>query len=134
MKPISSDDLQIFDNRLAVPRIRDFSRTEGIPLEIGILLDVSDSVEKNAQRERQVTRYFLDRVVRSSADRVALMAFSNDVTLVQQSTGDRDVLSRALAKIPQRGHLTYLYDSVYRVCVDRFTPLEAENPCNVSCW
>ena len=128
LKPISSDDLQIFDNRVAVPRIRDFSRTEDLPLEIGILLDVSDSVEKNAQRERQVTQYFLNRVVRSSTDRVALMAFSNEVTLVQQSTGDRDVLNRALAKIPQRGYLTYLYDSVYRVCVDRFTPPQADKP------
>jgi VWFA-related protein len=128
LKPISSDDLQIFDNRTAVARIRDFSRTEGLPLEVGILLDVSDSVDKNAQRERQVATYFLNRVVRSSTDRVVLMAFSNEVTLLQQSTGDRDVLNRALAKVPQRGYLTYLYDSVYRVCVDRFTPLQADKP------
>ena len=89
-KPISGDDLLIFDNRMAISRIRDFSRTEGVPLEVGVLLDVSDSVEKNAQRERQVIQYFLNRVVRSSTDRVALMAFSNEVTLLQQSTGDRE--------------------------------------------
>jgi Ca-activated chloride channel homolog len=128
LKPISSDDLQIFDNRMAVARIRDFSRTENVPLEIGILLDVSDSVEKNAQRERQVTQYFLDRVVRSSTDRVALMAFSNEVTLVQESTEARDVLIGALARLPQRGYLTYLYDSLYRVCSDRFTPLQTGKP------
>ena len=128
LNPISSDNLQIFDNRVAVAQIREFSRTENVPLEVGILLDVSDSFEKNAQRERQVTQYFLDRVVRSSSDRVALMAFSDDVTLVQPSTGERDVLLRALAQIRQRSYLTYLFDSVYRVCIDRFTPSQPDKP------
>lgn len=128
LKPISSDDLQIFDNRVAVAQIRDFSRTEDLPLEVGILLDVSDSVEKNAQRERQVTQYFLNHVVRPSTDQVELMVFSNEVTLVQTSTGDREVLNRALAKIPLRGYLTNLYDSVYRACFDRFTQPQADKP------
>jgi VWFA-related protein len=127
-KAISGNDLQIFDNRLAVRRIRDFSRTEDLPLDADILLDVSDSVEKTSLRERQLIQYFVTRIVRPQTDRVALMAFSRDVALWQRSTGDRDALSRALARIPEHGSITYLYDSVYRTCLEQFAPPQAGDP------
>ncbi len=128
LKAISRDDLQLFDNRLAVPRIRDFSRTEDLPLELDILLDVSDSVEKTSQRERQATQFLVSHIVRPHTDRVALMSFSDEVTLWARSMGDRDALNSALAKIPQRGYITNLYDSVYHACLEQFTPPQAGDP------
>ena len=128
LKTISGDDLRIFDNRLAVSRIRDFSRTDDLPLNVGILLDISDSVAKSAQRERKMAQFFLDRIVRPQTDRVALMAFSDEVTLWQRFTGNPDALNRALAKIPQRGYITYLFDSVYHACLDQFAPPEIGDP------
>jgi VWFA-related protein len=122
LKTISGDDLRILDNRLAVSRIRDFSRTDDLPLDVGILLDISDSVSKTAQRGRKMLQFFLDRMVHPPTDRVAIMAFSSEVTLWQRPTGNADALNRALAKIPQRGSVTYLYDSVYHACLDHFGP------------
>ena len=128
LKSISSADLHILDNRIAVPRIRDFTRMDDLPLQVGILLDVSDSVEKTALRERQVTQFFLKHIVRPETDRVALMAFGNEVKLWQRSTGDWDALNRALANISQRGYITNLYDSVYHACLDQFAPSEDGDP------
>ena len=128
LKSIASADLRILDNRVTVPRIRDFSRLEDLPLQVGILLDVSDSVEKTALRERQATQFFLNHIVRPETDRVALMAFSNEMNLWQRSTGDRNALNRALANISQRGFITNLYDSVYRACLEQFWPLQDGGP------
>ena len=128
LKAISSEDLQIIDNRLAIPRIRDFSRTEDLPLEVGILLDVSDSVAKIAQRQQQVAQLFLSRIARPATDHVALMAFSSELTVWQRSTAELDMLNRALRRIPQRGYTTYVYDSVYHACVDHFAPPPSDRP------
>lgn len=128
LKTISSGDIRILDNRTAVQRIHDFSRREDLPLQVGILLDVSDSVQRNAQRERQAIQFFVGHVVRPHTDRTSLMSFSSELLLWQHSTGERDKLIEALGKVPQRGYITYLYDSVYRACLDQFSPVQEEEP------
>jgi Ca-activated chloride channel family protein len=128
LNSISSADLHVLDNRVAVPHIRDFTRMEDLPLQVALVVDVSDSVEKTALREQQATQFFVAHVVQPQTDRVALMTFSSDLRLWQRSTGDRDALNRALAHISQRGSTTNLYDSVFRACLDQFTPPEAGDP------
>ena len=126
LKSISSGDVRVIDNRVTVRRIRDFSRRENLPLQVGILLDVSDSVERDALRERRATQYFVTHILRPETDRAALMAFSHELRLWQRSTGERDTLTQALERVPQRGHITYLYDSVYHACLDQFSPVQED--------
>jgi VWFA-related protein len=126
LKSISSDDIRVLDNRIAIQRIHDFSRREDLPLQVGILLDISDSVERNARQERQATQFFIAHIFRPQTDRIALMAFSHELQLWQRSTGERDTLAQALDRIPQRGYITYLYDSVYHACLEQFSPVQEE--------
>ncbi len=121
---VSSADLHILDNRVNVPRLRDFRRMEDLPLQVALLLDVSDSVEKAALRELEATRFFVAHVVQPQTDRISLMTFSSELRLWQSSTGNRDALNRALVHISQRGSITNLYDSVFRACLDQFAPPE----------
>src|SRR5271169_2683141 len=44
---LSARDIRIFDDHSAVRRIRQFSRADDLPLQVGLLLDVSDSVQKS---------------------------------------------------------------------------------------
>ncbi|HZD32592.1 MAG TPA: VWA domain-containing protein [Candidatus Angelobacter sp.] len=117
---VSSSDLRILDDRVAVPEIRNFSRLDDLPLQIGILLDVSDSVKKTAERERLAARFFLQQVLRTQTDRAALIAFSSEIRLWQRSTGDRAALEQALANVHQAGFATYLNDGVYQACREQF--------------
>jgi Ca-activated chloride channel homolog len=126
LRTLSGSDVRILDNRVAVPQLRKFSHLDDLPLQVGILLDASDSVQRVAASERQAIRYFLQQVLRPQTDRAALMAFSNGVRLWQPSTGDRNALGEAVAKVPQVGFATYFYDGVYRACVDQF-PISAES-------
>jgi Ca-activated chloride channel family protein len=117
---LSVDEIRVLDDHFAVHRIRQFSRAEDLPLEIGVLLDVSDSVQRNVVREKQATQVFLERVMRPLSDRAFLMGFAREAQLWQGSTGDIPALSGALERIRQSGFATNLYDSVFYACLYQF--------------
>ena len=119
---LSVDDIRILDDHFAVRRIRQFSRAQDLPLQIGLLLDVSDSVQKTVAHEKQVTQLFLNQVMRPLFDRAFLVGFGRDAQLWQASTGDVPALHEALERIQQSGYATKLYDSVFYACLYQFPP------------
>lgn len=123
---LSPRDIRILDDHYAVRGFRQFSRADDLPLEVGVLLDVSDSVQKSISREMLATQYFVKHVFRPQTDRALLIAFSRDVTLWQPSTGDQVALRQALEQIHQLGHATNLYDGVYYACLKQF-PRSSDN-------
>ncbi len=121
LNSISADDIRIFDNQRAVQRIRQFSRQDDLPLQVGVLLDVSDSVQKNILREKLAAQFFVHQVLRAGSDHAFLMAFSRDVKLWQASTADPAALRDAVERVQQPGlATTNLYDGVFSACLDQF--------------
>lgn len=117
---LSADDFRIFDDQAAVKYLRNFSQADDLPLQIGILLDVSDSVQKTVSREKLATQFFVRHVLRPQTDHAFLMAFSQDVQLWQGSTGNPDALQLALERIHQFGNATNLYDGLFYACLNQF--------------
>jgi len=118
---LSGSDFRVFDSRSAVVNIRKFTRLDNLPLETAILVDVSDSVQKAVVHERQVVDSFLGQVFRPQSDRASISTFSNAVQVRQGPTSDLGALQVALQQVQAHGHVTYLYDSVYRTCLERFS-------------
>ena len=79
---LNDRDFRVIDNRSAVLGIREFSRLDDLPLQIGILLDVSDSVKNTVRQEREVAESFLEQAFREQSDIVAVSAFSNSIRAV----------------------------------------------------
>jgi Ca-activated chloride channel family protein len=117
---LSASDFRVFDNQSAVQRIRQFSRLDDLSLQLGILLDVSDSVQKTASREKLATQFFVQHVLRSQTDRAFLMAFAGEAKLWQPSTGDPAALRQALERMQQLGYATNLYDGLFSACFGQF--------------
>jgi VWFA-related protein len=126
VESLSATDLRLFDDQQAVKRFRNFSRMNDLPLQIGILLDVSDSVEKTVSREKLATQLFVRQVLRPQTDRAFLLAFGQEVQLWQASTGDLHALEATVDRIHQLGHATNLYDGLFYACLNQF-PRSAEN-------
>jgi Ca-activated chloride channel family protein len=118
---LSADDIRVLDDQSAVPRIRQFTRADDLPVQVGLLLDVSDSVQKTIAREKLAATAFAERVLRQEADRAFLMAFGRDVQLSQDATSDPATLKQAVLRIRQLGHTTNLYDSVFYSCLNQFS-------------
>jgi VWFA-related protein len=119
---LSQSDIQILDNQRTVPYIRDFSRSEDLPLQLAMLLDVSDSVHKSVALERQAVQFAIGHLLRSESDRFLLATFSRETSLLQGFTGDRRALLQTASNIGQQGHATYLFDSLYHLCLEQFSP------------
>lgn len=79
-----------------------FSLTSDLPLKIVLLLDVSGSERYTLQRETAAARRFFESVMRPGKDRAAVMAFHRDIELVEELTGDRGKIERALDEIEKR--------------------------------
>ena len=124
---LSLADFRIFDNQSEVPRIRHFSRLDDLPLQLGILLDVSDSVRKSVAPEKLATHSFFQQVLRPQTDRAFLVAFSRDAKLWQSSTGDIAALHQALDRIQQAGYPTNLYDGLFAACAGLFPQTDGQD-------
>ncbi len=72
---LSPDDIRILDDQSPVAKFQDFARDENLPLRLGIILDVSDSVKRALSEEKAAALEFLDRVLRPQTDRAFVMAF-----------------------------------------------------------
>jgi VWFA-related protein len=122
---LSADDIRILDDHSAVHRIRQFSRADDLPLQVGLLLDVSDSVLKNIGREKLATHLFLTHAMRPSSDQAFLMGFGSEAQLWHASTSDMLALNETLQGIQQSGYATNLYDSVFYACLYQFPRVAA---------
>ncbi len=125
---LSVSDFRVFDNQSPVQAIREFSRTNGLPLQLGILLDVSDSVGKAVTREKAAAESFLQQVLRPQTDSASLIAFAGHVKLLQPATGDTTALRQALLRIQQLGYTTNLYDGLFFACFSPFPQFVEHDP------
>jgi len=116
---LSPDDVRILDDQSPVAKFQDFARDDNLPLRLGILLDVSDSVKRVLPEEKAAALGFLDGVLRPQMDRAFVMGFGGNVQLWQDATSDRASLSEAVNRIQGPGWGTVLYDALYSACVER---------------
>ena len=116
---LTPGDIRILDDESPVAKFQDFARDDNLPLRLGILLDVSDSVKRVLPEEKAAALDFLDRILRPQTDRAFVMAFGGNVQLWQAATSDRARLAQAVNRVQQPGWGTVLYDALYSACVDR---------------
>ncbi len=118
---LSPDDIQVLDDDSPVPRFQDFARDENLPLRLGILLDVSDSVKRVLPEEKAAALEFLGRVLRPETDRAFVMSFAANAQLWQGATSDRDGLIQAVNRVHQPGWATVLFDALFSACRDQLS-------------
>ncbi len=84
-------------------------QSENLPLSIGILLDTSLSMRSKIKTATNAIDRFLKSL--NHADDIFLMTFANKIDLVQNFTGDRNKISKALKNV-KLGSGTALYDAI----------------------
>lgn len=107
---VNPDQIDVVDNGKVISSLSSFSRSSELPLRIGLLVDVSESMTSGFASEQRAAAEFLGRVVRSERDEAFLLPFATKVMgrfrYVQQST-----VVRAMSSY-RAGGQTALYDAI----------------------
>lgn len=86
--------------------IRYFAQQADLPLTLGLLVDTSMSERRMLGTERDASDTFFQQVLRPEKDKAFLIHFDREVELLQDLTGSREKLEKALNQIdkPQWGN------------------------------
>ncbi|HXX71849.1 MAG TPA: VWA domain-containing protein [Candidatus Acidoferrum sp.] len=107
---LGKSDFKVIEN--GVPQqIQFFSRETDLPLRIALLLDTSNSIRARLEFEKDAAIDFLDKVIRRSKDLAFLMTFDNDPEVIQDYTGDVELLDSAIRE-QRAGGGTALNDAI----------------------
>lgn len=122
---LSLADLRILDDHVPVDHIKEFEKVSDLPLRVGMLLDVSDSMKRAMEQEKSVALAFLQRVLRPGTDRGFVMAFGDTVQIFQDPTSEVARLIGAVKQAKAPGESTEFFDAVYAGCADQWKVAES---------
>src|SRR5258707_2770440 len=94
---LKQEDFMVFENGKP-QQIRYFARETNLPLTLALLLDVSGSVSRFVELEKNTAARFLEAVLRPD-DQALLMGFSSTIILWQDLTPSRPLLNAALQRL-----------------------------------
>lgn len=113
---LTSEEVRVFDDQTPVTHFNEFERDDNRPLQIGLLLDTSDSVRRVLPEEKAAATKFLQRVLRPQTDTAFVMGFGGDVKVWQTPTANSGQLLDAIARLQEPGWGTRFYDALYSAC------------------
>jgi len=127
VRNLNQSDFSILDDHQPPQAIVNFRRETDLPLEMGLLLDVSGSVRSRFQFEQEAATSFLARTVRAHFDEALVIGFNTRSQLAQDFTDNVTLLSTAVHNLKDGGG-TALYDAVYRACRDKLLNQRPDHP------
>jgi VWFA-related protein len=119
VRNLNQNDFSILDDHKPPQAILNFHRETDLPLHIGLLMDVSGSVDSRFDFEQTAATNFLQHTLRVGFDKAFLVGFNTHSQLAQDFTDNVSLLSASVHRLHDGGG-TALYDAVYKACKDKF--------------
>jgi len=127
VRNLGENDFAILDDHKPPQSIISFRRETDLPLEMGMLIDVSGSVHSRFDFEQQAATEFLQHVVRRGFDQALVMGFNAHGQITQDFTDNAQALAAGVARLHAGGG-TALYDAIYRTCKDKLSKEKSDHP------
>ncbi|MFZ0862893.1 MAG: VWA domain-containing protein, partial [Candidatus Sulfotelmatobacter sp.] len=99
VRDLNQKDFTILDDHKPPQAIVNFRSETDLPLDIGLLVDVSGSVDSRFDCERAAAISFLQRTIRPRSDKAFVVGFNSHSQLVQGFTDNVQLLSRSVLSI-----------------------------------
>jgi len=112
---LKQEDFKILDDRHPPEKIFSFRSETDLPLQVGLLLDTSQSVRERFTFEQEAAIAFLNQSLRRKYDQAFVMGFDMTPKVTQDFTDDIGRLAVGIHLL-QPGTLTAMYDAVYYSC------------------
>lgn len=127
VRDLSQNDFSILDDHKPPQAILNFRRETDLPLHLGLLVDVSGSVDGRFDFEQDAATSFLEHTLRAGFDKAFVVGFNSRNQVMQDYTDNVQLLSAGVHKLRDGGG-TALYDAIYHVCKDKFLKDRSDHP------
>jgi Ca-activated chloride channel family protein len=118
IKDLKKADFRVIDDNKPAERIRSFHAETDLPLQVGLLVDASNSVRDRFKFEQEAAIEFLNSIIRPRYDVAMTVGFDSTPDVTQDFTDNTELLSRGVRAL-RAGGGTAMYDAVYFACRDK---------------
>ena len=103
VRNLNQNDFSIFDDHKPVESILNFRRETDLPIELGLLMDVSGSVQGRFGFEKDAATGFLQHIIRPGYDRAFVVGFNKESRLTQDFTDQVPLLAAGVQRLSNGG-------------------------------
>src|ERR1039458_961252 len=93
VKDLKKDNFKVVDDKKPPAEIRSFRAEANLPLEVGLLVDASNSVRDRFKFEQQAAVEFLNQTIRPKYDEAFVVGFDVTPEVTQDFTDNTEMLS-----------------------------------------
>jgi Ca-activated chloride channel homolog len=111
-------DFRVLDDNKPPQEIRSFHAEANLPLQVGLLIDASNSVRDRFKFEQQSAVEFLNQTIHPRYDQAFVVGFDVTPEVTQDFTDNTEKLAHGVHELRPGGG-TALYDALYFACRDK---------------
>jgi VWFA-related protein len=127
IKDLKQSDFKVLDDNKPALAIRSFRNETDLPLQVGLLVDASNSVRDRFKFEQEAAIEFLNQIIRPNYDRAFIIGFDTTPEVTQDFTDSTELLSRGVRSLRPGGG-TAMYDALYFACRDKLLKARRTGP------
>jgi Ca-activated chloride channel family protein len=127
VKNLAKGDFSVLDDSKPAEQIRSFHNETDLPLQVGLLVDASNSVRDRFKFEQESAIEFLNQTVRPRYDKAFVVGFDVTPEVTQDFTDSTEALSRGVRALRPGGG-TAMYDALYFASRDKLLKTPQNGP------
>ena len=127
VKNLARGDFSVLDDSKPAGQIRSFHSETDLPLQVGLMVDASNSVRDRFKFEQESAIEFLNQTVRPHYDTAFVVGFDATPEVTQDFTDDTEKLGHGVRELRPGGG-TALYDAVFFTCRDKLLKAPKNTP------
>jgi VWFA-related protein len=115
---LKQGDFRVLDDNKPPESIRSFHAETNLPLQVGLLIDASNSVRDRFKFEQESAIEFLNQTIHPRYDQAFVVGFDVTPEVTQDFTDNSELLAHGVHALRPGGG-TALYDALYFACRDK---------------
>jgi len=126
IKDLKREEFRVLDDKKPA-ELRSFRSETDLPLQVGLLVDASNSVRDRFKFEQDAAIEFLNSMIRPGYDKAFVVGFDATPEVTQDFTDSTEHLSAGVRML-RAGGGTAMYDALYFACRDKLLKQEQTGP------
>ena len=115
---LKQKDFSVVDDNKPPEHVRSFQAETNLPLQVGLLIDASNSVRDRFKFEQESAIEFLNQIIHPQRDQAFIIGFDVTPEVTQDFTDNTEALAHGVHELRPGGG-TALYDALYYACRDK---------------